>query len=96
MSPTCSLQSPFLSKIIAQLAVASLFEITLDLVASDGSDLRRYSPFESFPNAEMNDTDPFNLFNPSAKLRPTPPGVSVVFALYVAPFNCKKKRDLFI
>lgn len=72
---------------ITQVAVAVSFEIVLEAVASGESDLRRYSPFESFPKAEINETDPFNFSNPSARLRPTPPGVSVVFALCVAPFN---------
>lgn len=87
MSPTCNLQSPLLSKMITQLDVAVLFEIILEVVASGESDLRRYSPFESFPKAEINETDPCNFCNPSARLRPTPPGVSVVLALYVAAFN---------
>lgn len=88
MSPTCSLQSPLLSRMITQLAVAVSFEIILEAVASGVSDLRRYAPFESFPKAEINETEPFNLSSPSARLRPTPPGVSVVFLHQcVAPFN---------
>lgn len=88
------MESPLLSKIIAQLAVDTSFEILLEAVADGGRVLRRKSPFESFPNAEINETDPFNLKSPSARFRPTPPAESVVFALYVAPFSCKVENKI--
>lgn len=93
ISPTKSLQSPWLSSITAQLAVGDVSEMWLPPVAVAGSDFLRNSPFWSLPKAEISDTAPCNLCRPSAIFLPTPPPENFVSDLYVAPFSCERNKQ---